>query len=527
MPIDIQQIGGSLILDGASQSGTADATLEFVVGPAGGCPIFDLRQTVTGAWLDGAALALQQVGHHDFGGGAGAQLRVLDVPLAAGSSHELRLTYGLGLPQASPAGSYPPALSWSAGPRLVFAFGFTDLGAGRYLEAWVPANLIFDQFGLVLEVRVQGTTVPHSVITNGAAASMSANRWSIAFPDRFTALSPMLEVRATDTLASATSASTLPVSGASVTVEAWRLAAGTVDLTAEISRIQGWLSDNELSTGPYPHGPRFVAFVNTGGMEYDGGTTSGPGALRHETFHSWWGRGVKPASQQDGWWDEAWNVYNDLGASGSDPFDFTDPPVELSSRNPWTRTTPSGAYSAGERVFEGIASLLGVAAIRSLMGEFYRARQPGLATTADLEAFLVSRSGVASLVNAFHRFVYGFPDPSPAPDLWIKDDPGDPGGDFWAGTFWNSPDLWIRHADDGGTAHQPVQHGWTTGSTRECATGAPAVPRGTSSSHSTCCPGPGPSWSTRATCCPASPPPRDSISAPVRRQSCAPDGQRR
>lgn len=35
-------------------------------------------------------------------------------------------------------------LLWSNGPRLAFNFGFTDLGAGRYLEAWVPANLIFD-----------------------------------------------------------------------------------------------------------------------------------------------------------------------------------------------------------------------------------------------------------------------------------------------------------------------------------------------------------------------------------------------
>jgi hypothetical protein len=37
-------------------------------------------------------------------------------------------------------------MAWSAGPRLAFNFGFTDLGAGRYLESWVPANLIFDQF---------------------------------------------------------------------------------------------------------------------------------------------------------------------------------------------------------------------------------------------------------------------------------------------------------------------------------------------------------------------------------------------
>ena len=38
--------------------------------------------------------------------------------LAAGSAHTLRVTYTLGTPQASTAGSYQPAMTWSAGPRL-------------------------------------------------------------------------------------------------------------------------------------------------------------------------------------------------------------------------------------------------------------------------------------------------------------------------------------------------------------------------------------------------------------------------
>jgi hypothetical protein len=41
--IDIQRIEASLTFDGASGSGTGDATMDFVVGPGGGCPIFDLR----------------------------------------------------------------------------------------------------------------------------------------------------------------------------------------------------------------------------------------------------------------------------------------------------------------------------------------------------------------------------------------------------------------------------------------------------------------------------------------------------
>lgn len=459
VPIDIEGISAHLVFDGATGTASGEATVDFTMGPQAGHPIFDLRQTITGCWLDGAPVAVAQTAHHDFGGGPNAELRVVQAMLAAGSAHTLRVTYTLGLPQAPLAGSYPPGLTWSPGPRLAFNFGFTDLRPGRYLEAWIPANLIYDQFGLTLELQVLNTAVAHAVITNGVVTPLGSNHWSVAFPARFTALSALLEVRATDTLASMNGTVTLPLSGTIVTIEAWKLAASAIDLGTEIGHLQAWLAANETVVGRYLHGNRFVTFLNVGGMEYEGGTTSGPGALRHETFHSWFARGLKPASQPDAWWDEAWTVYNDHGAIGSFPFDFGDPPVELRPPNPWARVTVGGAYSSGERFFEGAAAMTGVAALKAVMSDLYRERNGRPLTTADLEAFLVSRSGQPELVDAFHRFVYGFGDPAPAPDLWLRDDPADPGANFWAGRFWDSPDLWIRNADDGGTVHQAVESG--------------------------------------------------------------------
>src|SRR5262245_45758483 len=177
VPIDISTIDASLTFDGATQTATGDATLSFVVGPTTGRPIFDLRQTITAVWLDGVSLALGQVLTRDLGGGAGAELKVLDVSCLAGSTHTLRLTYNVGLPASPPGGSYAPGLAWSAGPRLVFNFGFTDLAAARYLEAWIPSNLIWDQFALTLEVTVTGTAIPHRVITNGAVSVLGSNHW--------------------------------------------------------------------------------------------------------------------------------------------------------------------------------------------------------------------------------------------------------------------------------------------------------------------------------------------------------------
>jgi hypothetical protein len=455
VPIDIERVDATLRFDGSSSSGEGDATVAFTVGPEAGNPIFDLRQTVTAAWLDGVPLPAAQVAHHDFGGGPDAALRVLEQTLPASSVHALRLTYALGTPQASSAGSYPPGMRWGPGPRLTFNFGFTDLGAGRYLEAWVPANLIYDEFVLTLAVELAGTAVPHSVITNGAVMVLGPNSWSIQFPGRFTALSPLLEIRAADSVSMHSEMVTLPVSGATVAVEAWTPNTSGINLPAEVALVKSWLADNESTVGPYIHGSRFTILFNVGGMEYEGGATSDPGSARHETYHSWWGRGIKPAAQPDGWIDEAWNRYHDLGGAGSTPLDFSLTPVELCTRNPWSRVTPLAAYSSGEVLFEGLAATAGVGALTSAMHEIYQARAGRLITTAELEELLLCRTGRRLVVDAFHRFVYGLADTTPAADLWLRDDPLDAGQGPSTGGFWNSPDLWIRNADDGGVTHEP------------------------------------------------------------------------
>src|SRR5262249_31835820 len=195
------------------------------------------------------------------------------------------------------------------------------------------------------------------------------------------------------------------------TIEAFKLASSPVNLATVLSDLSAWLAENEVSAGPYPHGNRFVAFIIQGGMEYEGGCTAGQGSVRHEAFHSWWGRGVKPASQADGWWDEAWNVYHDAGGTGTLPFDFNEGPVTLSPRNGYSRVTPSAAYTSGERFFEGVAALTSPASLTGWMGEFYHAHLVRPTTTLDLETHLVARSGQPELVDAFHRWIYWISDP--------------------------------------------------------------------------------------------------------------------
>jgi hypothetical protein len=460
VPIDISAIAATVQFDLATSSATADATITYTVGPTAGNPIFDLRQTVTDAWLDGASFAPSLLAHHTFGSGPFTDLRVVESVQTAGSVHTLRVLYPLTLPDAETGGAYPPALDFTPGPRVRFTLGMTDLFRARYLEAWLPANLLFDQYQIDLDLHVLNTPVAHSVITNGTATLLGTNHWQIAYPARFSAVSTLLELRATDTVEQQTGSVLLPVSGTTVTIDACKPAGSAVNLPAQIATIGTLLTANENDYGAYLHGNRFVAFFSGGGMEYEGGTTTSTGALAHETFHSWFARGVKPAGQADGWWDEAFTSFHDDGADDAIPFDYTRPPVLLCSRDPWQRHTPTNAYTDGNTFFKGLAALLGVAGLNSLMGDLYDEQKGGLpVTTQRIEEFLLSRSGNPGVVTAFHRFAYGLADPSPVPNLWLKDDPADPGADAWAGAFWDSPDLWIRTADDGGTTHQSPEFG--------------------------------------------------------------------
>ena len=49
---------------------------------------------------------------------------------------------------------------------------------------------------------------------------------------------------------------------------------------------------------------------------------------------------------------------------------------------------------------------------------------------------------------------------SPQADLYIREAADDPGADSYLGPiFWDSPDLWVRNADDGIPVHQNPKHG--------------------------------------------------------------------
>jgi hypothetical protein len=462
VPIDISHIEASMVFDLSNHTAKGDAVIKYLTGNVSGWPIFDLRQSITEIFEDDQVVAtpLNKIFTADFGGGANAGMKVLKQSLPANSAHKLRLKYNIGLPNASTAGSYQPHVDF-IGNRLNFNFGFTDLGAGRYLESFVPANLVYDQYSIELNIRLINSTVAHSVITNGSVTNQGFNNWKISFPATSTALSTLLEIRPADTLTVQSDTVLLPISGQTVTISAWKLATSPVNLATQLAAIKSHLIANENNFGHYTHGNRFTAFMNTGGMEYDGATTTSPGSLSHEVFHSWWARGIKPSSQPDAWWDEAWTTYyNDGGGNLSVPFNFSNAPVELCPQNPWIRITASTAYTEGNKFWKGISALIGNATLKSLMKSFYAKYRGTLVSTPQIESYLLAKSGNATIVDAFHKFIYGFGDPGGTPNIWLREDDADlSGNNLFTGRFWNSPDVWVRNRDDNGLTHQSPEFG--------------------------------------------------------------------
>jgi hypothetical protein len=185
-------------------------------------------------------------------------------------------------PDVPVAGGRQPSLFWRDG-RADFNFGFSDLAPGRYLESWIPANLIYDKFRLTIEIRLRHALATHSLVTNASASEVERHLWRLDFPPTTTALSPMIELHPTSELR------VQAERRGQRRIEVWKAGSRRWRVKRLAEKIGQWLDDNEQLLGPYLHGDRFVAFLQErGGMEYDGACTSSVNSMRHEVFHGWW-----------------------------------------------------------------------------------------------------------------------------------------------------------------------------------------------------------------------------------------------
>jgi hypothetical protein len=253
------------------------------------------------------------------------------------------------------------------------------------------------------------------VLSSGGGGPVWASTTRIEYPAQFTSLSPLLVVGPAPDFEIRRRRLALPGRNEPIGLLTAAHAEAGADAAACEDDVAGWLTHQAVRYGPWAHGPSFVTVVwGAGrGMEYDGGTTAAVGALEHEVFHSWFGRGVKPARASDGWIDEAWTSWATSSRRveeprfGSEELSLEEPPVVLYPPHPWSRYTPTESYREGSRLFAGIAHLIGgPSRLRSAMASWYQANVGQLVTTDGLQAHLEEWSGV-DLGRWFGRYVHG------------------------------------------------------------------------------------------------------------------------
>jgi len=293
----------------------------------------------------------------------------------------------------------------------------------RLLEQWLPVGLFHDHLDLTFDVQVTNATVDHTLMTNGDAEVVAAGHWSITFLAYFTSMSPFVEIVPTADLAISTTEVSLP-GDESVTLEVYQHTDVNAELVDLVAIFEEAFVEFATADGPYMHGDRFTAYVLSDDYqseEYEGATTTSdvPTTMRHELLHSWYGRGVRPATFNDSWFDEAWVVY--VTRPPATPLLPGDPPVLLHTADPWLRELQVAAYSEGAQMFLALAGLLGAEVLAVLMRDFAHEHALGLVTTADLQRHLYCETGEAEVLFWFHRFVYGRDGdpPSPAPDYCL------------------------------------------------------------------------------------------------------------
>ncbi|MFK5955952.1 MAG: hypothetical protein QM477_05850 [Planctomycetota bacterium] len=402
VPINIHSVSATVVFDVETKKATVSADMSFEMTGKGGMPVFDLRQKIDAATLDGEKISIEELAMHDFGRTSGT-MRILERELKPDVTYVLHLDYHL----RQPLSPHSDPIGWGDG-RLDWDFFLSDLNPGRYLEMWFPSNLLFDKFKLDLDVQLKGTDTAHTFITNGVQTELAPLHWKVSYPDHFTSFSPLLVIVPSQDVKSGSA--TFKLNGEKMEIQVTCRNDAGYSVKEVLKQTESHMKEFNKAMGAWMHTGPIVVYLWPGSrsMEYDGATTTAMGALRHELFHSWYGRGVKPVSQNDGWIDEAWDVYfSDDGRIPASRTKHEGKPFELCSSNPWNRTTSSDSYRAGSFFFSRVAGLIGEKNLIKHMASFYAQHALELVSTAQLESYLVEASGNEDIHQLFHRYVYG------------------------------------------------------------------------------------------------------------------------
>jgi hypothetical protein len=142
-------------------------------------------------------------------------------------------------------------------------------------------------------------------------------------------------------------------------------------------------------------------------MEYYGATITSLRALRHETFHMYYGCSTVARTYRDSWWDEAINMWYELSVDPAFPsIDASYRSGIVGSRSPVTVGFDRRAYDQGARIIQAVAEEMGG---REAGVTFFRhlhaTRSFDPFTTTDLVTEIQAWSG-ADFRERFQQWLY-------------------------------------------------------------------------------------------------------------------------
>jgi hypothetical protein len=384
--VDFVNANYRIVYDPTAETAKVESEIVFEM-PKAGFPIFDLVADPESIVIDGVKVEQERISDPD----GVSKFRIVKT-VAQPGRHHLKISHALTTNVSFKNGS------------VASAFWTSDLDDRQYLEQYLPASFEYDAVEMHLAVEVVGVdSNPYSVRANGEVQSLGSNRFSVDFPDFYTASSVFFHLLPANAVPSKKFVFK-SIDGRNLEVEIYTTFA-IADFEQETISA---LNELEKDFGPFPH-PKLVIYGTggfTGGMEYSGATMSSTWALGHELFHSYNARSVMPANGNAGWIDEAMSSWRD------DRYRLLENPgfssTRMAGHSKWTRKTDTHAYEEGARFLAWIAHRMKQKGqdLKVFLRDYYARHRETTVTTEMLLEDLVAFSALDFAAD-FDRYIYG------------------------------------------------------------------------------------------------------------------------
>lgn len=360
-----------------------------------GYPLFDLMPKVRGISLNGIKTSVSKIKLPE----TGSTVKMINSLVSPGT-HTLyissRIRKGL---------KFTKKKARSMWGNVSSAFFIRDLTGRMFLEQYLPTNLEFDQYKMIMNVEVTGTKRWHSLFSNGKIIKHSNKKYTVSYPESYTSSAVFFHL--------------VPINK----FVRWYLKYPSIDgrkipvtiysnwrFYNHFVKKKAWVVMKELERdyGAWPHDKLVIYGTGLkGGMEHAGATETSITSLGHELQHSYFAKGMFPANGNSGWLDEAIASWRDKGHfTSKKPFFKSS---NIGGHSQYTRKTDKRSYKYGRSFMSYIDYQLkeaGKPGLKVFLRSYFQKRKHTTVTTEifrkDLEEF-----AQMSFSDDFYKYIYG------------------------------------------------------------------------------------------------------------------------